>query len=233
MFLTILVFLTVLASKLVNSVTKILFGYSLHSGWNRERVESADAGKCVHVCDIVWRTHHTVSGMTVAGQYYEFLLRHREYVGPEVLMESNITLYAVDGKRVIFVKAPDGVDVFSSAISGFSWLAQKTNAVQLLTMSLKDFVKFGKEMVGEPRSKVVMLWCSGRCGATLFLQMVERVPGVMTMSEPDFLFTGTQLFGGNAGDFDREFRDAIWNAGIKTLCKNIESDYIVIKPREE
>jgi hypothetical protein len=68
--MTILIVLTVLASKCVNSLTNILFGYSFHSGWNRERVEAAGTGKSVHVCDIVWKNFLSLSLMTMKTDFF-------------------------------------------------------------------------------------------------------------------------------------------------------------------
>ncbi len=80
-------------------------------------------------------------------------------------------------------------------MSGFCYLAQSRNAVQILSVPLEHFVELGRSFLRDPGDagvELVWLWNTARCGGTIFVQMAERLPDTVCMSEPDFLYTAVQ-----------------------------------------
>jgi len=66
--------------------------------------------------------------------------------------------------------------------------AQHKVAVEWLSLSLENFVAFGRQM-GDPAARVVHLANTGRCGSTLLARMLAKggCGRLISMSEPDFI----------------------------------------------
>ncbi len=60
----------------INSILKLVVGYSFHSGWISHKRQAEADGRFVHRCDILWKTSD-ISSFNLFGQYYTFFQRHR------------------------------------------------------------------------------------------------------------------------------------------------------------
>lgn len=74
------------------------------------------------------------------------------------------------------------------------------------------------EKAGDPKVKVTMLVMTARCGSTLLCQMMSRVSGVLTMSEPWALNYVNSLFNENRIDSSENRR--LVRSVIRLQCKS-------------
>ena len=97
---------------------------------------------------------------------------------------------------------------------------------------LAEYIKANEKGVPD----ITIIWNPGRCGSTLLSQMMEPMPNLIMMSEPDFL---TLDFGKREYDEKSEIntkRDPslpgkLLLACLRIQCKQMDSKSAVIKPR--
>jgi len=87
-------------------------------------------------------------------------------------------------KRVIFAETPPGCDLSQVP---FYYQAQFQHAFRLIAVPYEDFHSLAAEL-GNPFDKLILIYSVGRCGSTLLSRMFNKVPGVVSLSEPD-IFT--------------------------------------------
>ena len=83
---------------------------------------------------------------------------------------------------------------------------------------------------------ITILWNPGRCGSTLLSQMMEPIPNLVTMSEPDFITMdmGKREYDNTSEiDFQKDpfFPGQLLLSGLIIQCKDLISTSVVIKPR--
>ena len=96
---------------------------------------------------------------------------------------------------------------------------------------LAEYIKDNEE--SEP--DVAILWNPSRCGSTLLCQMMEPIPNLVTMSEPDFIGLD---FGEREYDKESEIDTKsdpllpakLLLACLRIQCKQMKSKSVVIKP---
>lgn len=124
----------------------------------------------------------------------------------EVLRDPRYTLYCFDRKNgtAIFVECEDPAAIDRAA---FYYQAQVEHAIGLVAMPLATFHRIGEEIPEPPRG-LIFIHSVGRCGSTLLSKVLETVPGIQSLSEPDDL---TQLVHSRAGEgaSDEELRPLI------------------------
>jgi len=115
---------------------------------------------------------------------------------------------------------------------------QGDNCLQIITLPIKFLIPLAEYIVKEEQKDpdITIMWNPGRCGSTLLSQMMEPIPDLVTMSEPDFI---TMDIG------KREFQDRLWInfdedpflygkillACLVIQCKGMFDKSVVIKPR--
>ena len=121
---------------------------------------------------------------------------------------------------------------FNSKHGPFFYTVQYRKCTELIIVPLKFFVQLA-DCLPKTRPKLILFSNMGRCGSTLLTQMLEAVPGTVTMSEPSFL-TGFVSSKWNS-ELSREVsfsRPEMLAAGLKLQCKALnrpEVVFVVIK----
>lgn len=149
-----------------------------------------------------------------------------------VFANPSFSLYCFDieNQAALFLEVDDPVAVDKAP---FYYQAQAAHAVGAVAMPLEIFHHFAEE-VSETPGGLIFIHSVGRCGSTLLSKVLEAVPSVHSLSEPDDL---TQL--GNlrvAGELnDAEIRRLIASS-IKWRCKpriGTPAHQVAIKTRSE
>ncbi len=165
----------------IDFIVETLVGHSLIYGSREERRQSEKYENSAHVLDIIWRAKRTPF-MPNRLQY--FLYRHAEYIHPEnILRMKNVTLLAVEKDYALFTVTDPSVDVYDVPKFPFLFLSQHEQAEKLIVLPIKTFHRLADEL-GDPKVPVAMILITARCGSTLLTQVLARIPGVRSMSEP-------------------------------------------------
>jgi hypothetical protein len=139
------------------------------------------------------------------------------------------TLYAVDVARreVMLVEMPAGSDLSSVP---FVFGAQYQHGTRAAVVGFDALVAGSASIV--PPSQLSFLFSTGRCGSTLASRIFAELPGVWSLSEPDFLSNIAiqhQLA-------DRATLVALVRAATLWMCRPPDDrtvDAVILKPRSE
>jgi len=141
--------------------------------------------RSAHVFNIQWKVKkepfHLLSK-------WNFMASHRSFEHPNYVLSHNVSLLAVEYNRAVFVEVPHNYDIFDCRISPFITIGQFKESVRIITMPLSSFVRCADEL-GDPKTKVIWLHSTGRCGSTAMSQVFEAIPNCTTVSEPMCIFT--------------------------------------------
>ena len=138
-------------------------------------------------------------------------------------------LYCMDFGRelAVFVELPSGTDL---ATPVFIHAMQFTQARRVITMPLNTMIALADK--APPLPELAIIFNTGRCGSTLTSRILGQIPGVWSLSEPEYLtniaFARRELDPGRA--------KALIVAGTRLLCRpplGMKVDTVVIKPRSE
>ena len=178
----------------------------------------------VHVQDI--RMRYSLGDLMV-GTWWDFITTHKYFSSPEVLLADDISLYTMTETKAVFVRTDSSVDVHNSSVSSFQRIAQYRYATQMLTMPLPAFHKFAEDL-GNPKTKVLIVSNTARCGSTLLGQMFEATGEGIQLSEP-WAFSRPCYFPEKFPS--KEFNRVIINS-VRVLCKPRMANYscYVVKP---
>ena len=183
-------------------------------------IESAKLGR------IMWRQKFSNMGLVSP---YDFICLFRTHVKPEYVLQPNVSLYSITIKEAVFVETPKGVNIYSSDAHPFFFVAQFLNATKVIKMSIKDFVSLA-EKIGAPTDSVIWMSNTGRCGGTMLCQILETVPEILVMNEPDPPSNAFHLHANNrinVSDYE-----TILKSMIRIMCKpHPGKTRIIIKPR--
>ena len=102
------------------------------------------------------------------------------------VLRDDVSLYCVTESHAWFVETPSDVDIYTSDTDPFLYAGQFRLAKRLYVVPMDVLIALG-DLVGEPKTPVVVIWNHGRCGSTLLAQVFETVPNVVTLAEPDVL----------------------------------------------
>jgi hypothetical protein len=139
------------------------------------------------------------------------------------------TLYSLDipENRAVFAEMPPGTDLSTPV---FIHSLQFEKALRIITMSLDAMIALAAKV--PPLPKLAILFNTGRCGSTLTSRILAQIPGVWSLSEPDYLtdiaFARREL--------DQARAKALIAAGTRLICRppvGLRIDTVVIKPRSE
>ena len=175
---------------------------------------------------ILWKRKHFE--MKFASSF-DFMCFFISRVKPEYVLRQNVSLYALTNKEAIFVETAKDVDIHSSKVHPFFFVAQFRYARNVIKMSISDFVSLA-EKIGDPAVPVILISNTGRCGGTMLCQMFESLPGTLVMQEPDPPLHACILL--ENGAVNKERYDAMLRSAIRILCKRRPGiQRICIKPR--
>lgn len=147
----------------------------------------------------------------------------------EILLGNNWSLYCLDlaGGRALFVELPPGIDLSAAP---FVYSAQFQAAIRAATVPLDLLLQLAAASADPP--DIALLLSTGRCGSTYASRVLAQIPGVWSLSEPDW-FTNLAF-----ARFDLEdgTRDALISACVRLTCqppKAADVRTVVFKPRSE
>jgi len=143
-----------------------------------------------------------------------------------------LSLYCFDPENdaALFLEVDDPVAVDKAP---FYYQAQAAHAVGAVSMPLKVFHQFAQQ-IPEPTNGLIFIHSVGRCGSTLLSKVLEGIPSIHSLSEPDDL---TQLVNLRvAGKLtDEEVRRLVVSS-VRWRCKprqGPEAKQVAIKTRSE
>jgi hypothetical protein len=150
----------------------------------------------------------------------------------EVWKNPRYSLYCFDpaNQAVLFVESGDPAATDRAA---FYYQGQVENAVGLVSMSLDEFHRAG-DFVTLPDEKLIFIHSVGRCGSTLISKVLQAVPTVHSLSEPDDL--SQLVFFRTGGIFGDEWMRRFIESSVNWRCKPRIGDpaqFVALKPRSE
>jgi len=163
----------------------------------------------------------------------DFVTEPADEIEPESLVnDPRFTLYCFDpeNQAALFVESNDPAAVDKAA---FYYQGQVDHAVGLVSMPLEAFHRVALEIPKPPKG-VIFIHSVGRCGSTLVSKVLEAVPAVHSLSEPDDL---TQLVNlSNTGGFTNEWVRECLASSLRWRGKprfGPSADFLAIKSRSE
>ncbi|CAH1785753.1 unnamed protein product [Owenia fusiformis] len=214
-----------LAQFFVYSIVRLVFVKLRGLYWRltglSSTFEEINAGnnykKSAQVGKIIWRGKFM--DFNVA-QEADFLYTHEKFDDPRCVHDDNITLYGItDNKEALFVETPPDINVYSSDVNPFFYIAQYKHAVRLIKMPFDSFTKLADE-IGDPKMKVILISSTGRCGSTILSQVFEATPGLITIAEPDSMTKLTVM----RLDMDKSVWSQMAKNVIRLQCKPRSDD---------
>ncbi len=207
--------------SLINNLCIKCLGISPRDGYEAE--QGIDRGNCAHRQRILLRSGWRISSGHIRLDK-DFALIHQSWENPEkaILNDKCVNLMGLDTEHAFFAVLPEDVDSYDGA---FMYVTYVQRAIEVITLPLKDFVKLSDKL---PESKVLLLSNTSRCGSTLLTKMLQRLDGVIAMSEPDFL---TQISHFENGKLLSQPVKDVLRAGFKLQCKEPGKKLWVIKPQ--
>ncbi|XP_076443879.1 uncharacterized protein LOC143282187 [Babylonia areolata] len=146
---------------------------------------------CVVSGSVVWRWKNNLIEMTTAE---DFLVHSQQKLSSlDVLLKPDVSLYCVTPDCVLFVRTSPGVNCYRSETSPFFYMAQFFHAEEVYVTSHHWFHVLAAEIAEDCRVPVTWLSITGRCGSTMLCQVMEGVPGVVCVSEPDAILNIAML----------------------------------------
>ena len=115
---------------------------------------------------------------------------------------------------------------------------QGKQCLEIITLPIKFVLPLAKHIKASTNEEpdVTIMWNPGRCGSTLLSQMMEPIPNLVTMSEPDFITwdLAKREYGMESGiDLKRDpyLPGKLFLACLIIQCKGQLNTSVVIKPR--
>ena len=130
---------------------------------------------------ILWKRKHFVMDETSPLDFICFFISNLK---PEAVLRPNVSLYSFTDTEALFVETAEDINIYSSKVHPFFFVAQFLHAKNVIKMSITDFVSLA-ERIGDPKIPVIWIPNTGRCGGTMLCQVFETVPGTLAMHEPD------------------------------------------------
>ncbi len=159
----------------------------------------------------------------------QFTLQEPTSVDAELVLGPKWSLYCLDmaNEQALFVELPKGADLSKAP---FVFGMQYQLAERAATVALDDLPGLAAQV--RPPKHLAILMSTGRCGSTLASRILAQIPGVWSLSEPDWF---TNLAFARA-DLQPDRLETLIAACARLTCRPPESvaaDTIVIKPRSE
>lgn len=159
----------------------------------------------------------------------QFELDQTVSVGSDIVLKDEWSLYCLDAENemAVFVETPPEADLLAAP---FLYAEQFATAERVAKVPFEDLPKLAGQI--PPPRNLTILMSTGRCGSTLASRILSHVPGVLSISEPDW---PTNLAFARF-DTDKRMRDELIRACMRLTCKlpaASEATTVVIKPRSE
>ena len=113
----------------------------------------------------------------------DFFTVHEKFDHPERILKDNVDLYYVDDKQVLFTEAEEGVQQWRNAYGAFLRVVQHQQAIRVIILPLHTASRLSNK-VGDPKTRLIFLSNTARCGGTLLGQVFERTGKCVVFSEP-------------------------------------------------
>lgn len=159
----------------------------------------------------------------------QFDLAPADQFEPDIVLGENWSLYCLDlaNDRAIFVELPQGADL---AMAPFAYAEQFQLAHRAAALPLTALSGLAARVA--PPENLVLLMSTGRCGSTLVSRILSKIPGVWSLSEPDWPTNlALERFG-----VEHAKRAMLIAACTRLTCRPpnpLKTRVIVIKPRSE
>ena len=142
-----------------------------------------DYEESARISRVLWRRKFFMIDITSSR---DFITTYGSCVHPRIVLNPNISLYAISKQEAVFVETPENFNLFRSDVNPFLYIAQFLYCRRIITMPIQSFHMLATEI---PDSTLPIIWLSntGRCGSTIVGQIFESVPGTVLMSENDSL----------------------------------------------
>ena len=160
----------------------------------------------------------------------DFTLGAPQEVPTEMVLSSpDWSLYTLDFSRdlAFFVELPPGSDLSEAVLA---YKTQYEQAQRVITMPFDAMIALAD--TAPPLPKLAILFSTARCGSTLASKIMGQIPGVWSLSEPEYLTDITYA----RRNLDPALAKALILAGTRLICRPPLSrsvDTVVIKPRSE
>ena len=159
----------------------------------------------------------------------QFQLSHGVDAHAEIVLGQNWSLYCLDiaEQKALFVELPEHCDL---ATVPFVYAEQFNQAQRAAVISFDVLTELADKV--QYSGNIAMLMSTGRCGSTLASRIFANIPGVWSLSEPDWL-TNLALARFELG---QEQTKQLIHACTKLTCRPYDATTvktIVIKPRSE
>jgi len=213
----------------IDTILWLCFGYSFLQGNKEEQERAKLYEQSAHIIRIYGR-----GTINLFGNHNEtnFLYLHDKYVHPSYILEhDNVILMGVDEKRAYFCVSNEGVDPYHSSTGPFLWANTFIAAEKLLVLDIDHFHRLAEHR-GNPfvtdNLKITLIHMTARCGSTLLCQILEKVPRVKVMSEPNvFSYICNLYLQGNISYVEYQ---RLLESTFRLQCKKAKNiDHIVIK----
>ena len=115
---------------------------------------------------------------------------------------------------------------------------QGDNSIEVITVPINFLLSLAEHIKSKEGKDpdIAIMWNPGRCGSTLLFQMMEPIPDLATMSEPDFMTMDLrkrelQTYPHFDVDKDPFLYGKFLFACLIIQCKGMFHKSVVIKPR--
>lgn len=157
----------------------------------------------------------------------DFRLGSSSSVEPDFAINGRYSPYCVDlaGRRAIYVELAGDV---SLANAPFIYMKQFEAARSVLALSFAEVAALPSP---PSRLRVVMIHAVARSGSTLFSRIFSRIPGCLSLSEPDF-FTDLASARASEPDLTQMLAPALTHSLLRADPAQVgETSHLVIKLR--
>lgn len=191
-------------------LVRSLVGWALQLVYGAPRVHD-EHPRCALASEILHRRKLPVALASAA----DFILGQPTLQPPECVLADNVSLYCVSSIEAVFVEVPAGCDIYAGARapSPFLFDVQFALAVRVIRLPLQAMLRLASQLQLEPPD-VLLLSNTTRCGSMLLCDMLESVPGMRVLREPDALTCLLALTG-----IPLDSQRALVRAVVRMLCK--------------
>jgi hypothetical protein len=138
-------------------------------------------------------------------------------IRPHIILEQpTVSLYCLDpaNKRALFVDTPPGVDLLKAP---FYFIAQYEAAQRLIAVPYDTLHALARTVQIDPQ-RIILLYSTGRCGSTLFSQVLNLNPSIVSFSEPD-IFSQLVMARTAGQSSDAEITSLLYDS-VMIMCAN-------------
>lgn len=112
-----------------------------------------------------------------ANTLQNFIAIHKGFCDPSIVLNDNVTLYAVNQREAVFVECDDDITVTSVMKP-----AQYQRARRLIILPIHSVHRLAAQ-----KAKLLMLPNTTRCGSTLLCQIFEKTGKCLALAEPEVM----------------------------------------------